>query len=108
MELVYAALLLHSADREVNEENVTGVLEGAGLEADSSQVKALLAALEDVDIEDAMNTAVATGAAPAAGGADSGGSADADAEADNAEEEAEEEEDDASEEEAAEGLGSLF
>lgn len=107
MELIYAALLLHSADKEVNEDNVAGVLDGAGIDADSSQVKALIAALEDVDIEDAMNTAVATGAAPASGGSADGGAEEAE-EGDAEEEPEEEEEDEASEEEAAEGLGSLF
>ncbi len=108
MELIYAALLLHSADKEVNEDNVSDVLEGAGIEADSAQVKALVAALEDVDIEDAMNTAVATGApAPAAGGAEEGGGAD-EAEEAEAEEAEDEQDDEEAEEEAAEGLGSLF
>lgn len=105
MELIYAALLLHSADKEITEDNVTGVLEGAGVDVDSSQVKSLIAALEDVDIEDAMNTAVATGAAPAPAAAPE------DAEADAAEEDAEEEDDEddeEAEEAAAEGLGSLF
>jgi large subunit ribosomal protein L12 len=110
MELIYAALLLHSADKDVTEDNVDAVLDGAGIDADSSQVKAMIASLDDVDIEDAMNTAVATGAAPAAGGdtaAESG--ADDAADEDEAEEEDEAPEDDgASEEEAAEGLGDLF
>ncbi len=109
MELIHAALLLHSADKEITEENVEGVLDGAGIDADSAQVKALVAALEDVDVEEAMNTAVATGAAPAPA---AGGDASADdAEAEDTEEEADDEEpedDGADEEEAAEGLGSLF
>lgn len=110
MELIYAALLLHSAGKDVNEDNVQDVLDGAGLDVDDSQVKALVAALEDVDIEDAMETAVATGApaAPASGGDEAaeeeGESA---AEEEEAADEAPEEEG-ASEEEAAEGLGSLF
>ncbi len=108
MELIYAALLLHSADKDVTEDSVTGVLDGAGIDADSSQVKALIAALEDVDIEDAMNTTVATGAAPAAGGAaaDNGADDAADEEAEEADDEPED--DGADEEEAAEGLGDLF
>lgn len=110
MELVYAALLLHSADKDVNEENVESVLEGAGIDVESSQVKALVAALEDVDLEEAMSQPAA-GAAPAPSG---GAEAEATEEADDAsEEEAEEEEapdqdDEEAEEEAAEGLGSLF
>ncbi|WP_323193007.1 50S ribosomal protein P1, partial [Halostella sp. PRR32] len=77
---------------EINEENVTGVLEAAGVDVEESRVKALVAALEDVDIEEAIETAAA---APAAGAA-SGGSADA-ADADEADEG-----DDEDEEEAAE------
>jgi large subunit ribosomal protein L12 len=113
MELIHAALLLHSADKDVTEENVQGVLEGAGIDADASQVKAMIAALEDVDIDEAMDTTVATGAAPAAGAADGGAEA-ADEAAEEGDEEAEDEEaaapedDGADEEEAAEGLGSLF
>ncbi|MFB6212948.1 MAG: 50S ribosomal protein P1 [Candidatus Nanohaloarchaea archaeon] len=104
MELVYAALTLHEAGKEVNEDNLEAIVEAADLDVDSSEIKALVAALEDVDIEEAMETAVATGGAPAGGAA-------AESEAEEEEEEAEEEEeeeDEASEEEAAEGLGELF
>ncbi len=54
MEYIYAAMLLHTAGQEVNEESVKKVLEAAGSEADDARVKALIAALEDVDIEEAM------------------------------------------------------
>lgn len=104
MELIYAALLLHSAGKDVTEESVQGVLDGAGVDADAAEVKALIAALEDVDIEEAIETPAAT-AAPAAAPAAS----EAPEEEADAEEEPEAEEDEgASEEEAAEGLGSLF
>ncbi len=60
MEYVYAAMLLHTTGQEINEENVKKVLEAAGAEVDEARVKALIAALEDVDIEEAMEkTAVA-------------------------------------------------
>ncbi|OYR39547.1 MULTISPECIES: 50S ribosomal protein P1 [unclassified Halorubrum] len=112
MEYVYAALILNETGEEINEENITGVLDAAGVDVEESRVKALVAALEDVDIEDAIETAAA---APAAGAA-AGGSADA-AEADEADDEAdeadeaeeaadEEEEDD--DEDGGEGLGELF
>ena len=99
MEYIYAAMLLHTAGQEVNEESVKKVLVAAGSDADDARVKALIAALEDVDIEEAIEkTAVA--AAPAAA---------APAAAAEAEEEAEEEEDEEeAEEEAAAGLGALF
>jgi len=102
MELVYAALTLHEAGKEVNEENLQALVDAADLEVEDSEITALVAALEDVDIEEAMETAVATGAAPAA----DAGAEDASEEED--EEDEEEDEDDSSEEEAAEGLGELF
>ena len=106
MEYVYAALILNETGEEINEDNITGVLEAAGVDVEESRVKALVAALEDVDIEDAIETAAA---APAAGAA--AGSADADAdeadEADEAEEAADEAEED-DDEDGGEGLGELF
>ncbi|QIB74872.1 50S ribosomal protein P1 [Halogeometricum borinquense] len=108
MEYVYAALILNESDEEVNEENVTAVLESAGVDVEESRVKALVAALEDVDIEEAVETAAAA-PAPAAGGA--GGEVEAaddddDDEGGEEEEAAEEEEED--EEASGEGLGELF
>ena len=103
MELVYAALTLHEAGKEVNEDNLQDVVDAAGLDIEDTEIKALVAALEDVDIQEAMETAVATGAAPAASGsADEGGEEAAE------EEEEDEEEEEADEDEAAEGLGSMF
>ena len=103
MELVYAALTLNEAGKEVNEENLQSIVDAAGLDVEDSEVAALVAALEDVDIEEAMETAVAGGAAaPAAGSDDSGAEEEAE------EEEEEEEEDDSSEDDAAEGLGNMF
>jgi len=102
MELVYAALTLHEAGKEVNEDNLNSIVDAAGLEVEDSEIAALVAALEDVDIEEAMETAVAAGGAPAP-------AADAEADDEEAEEEAEEEEEDeADEDDAAEGLGNMF
>ena len=103
MELVYAALTLDEAGKEVNEENLQEIVDAADLDVEDSEVSALVAALEDVDIEEAMETAVAGGAA-----APAGGSSDDSADEEEAEEEEEEEEDEADEEEAAEGLGNMF
>jgi len=114
MEYVYAALILNEADAEINEDNVTAVLEGAGVDVEESRVKALVAALEDVDIEEAIETAAAV---PASGGA-AGGAADAgaadEADADDGDDEADADEaeeaadDDEDEEADGEGLGNLF
>ena len=65
MEYIYAAMILHTTEQDINEENVTKILEAAGANVDESRVKALIAALEDVDIEEAMET-TAMAAAPAA------------------------------------------
>lgn len=110
MEYVYAALILNESDEEINEENLNAVLEAAGVDVEESRVKALVAALEDVDIDDAIEQAAAVpaaGAAPA-GDADEGGEA---AEpADEPEEAAEADDDEGEEDEEAsgEGLGALF
>ena len=102
MEYVYAALLLHKLQKEVNEANVSSVVKASGAEVNEAQVKALVAALSDVNIEDAIKAApVAVAAAPAA----------ADAPAAGGEEKAEKKEkkaDGKSEEQAMEGLSSLF
>ena len=103
MELVYAALTLHEAGKEVNEENLQAVVDAADLDVDESEIKALVAALEDVDIEESMESAVATGgAAPAPSESD-----EAD-EAEEEEDEEEEEEDGDDDDDAAEGLGNMF
>lgn len=102
MELVYAALTLHEAGKEVNEENLQSIVDAADLDVDETEIKSLVAALEDVDIEDAMETAVAAGAAPSGGSADESGG---EAEEEEADEEEEEEED---EDDGAEGLGDMF
>jgi large subunit ribosomal protein L12 len=103
MELVYAALTLSEADKEIHEDNLQDIVDAAGLDVEDSEVKALVAALEDVDIQEAMETAVAAGGAAPAPAAESS------EEAEEAEEEAEEDdEDEADEDEAAEGLGDLF
>jgi large subunit ribosomal protein L12 len=113
MEYVYAALTLNESGEEINEENITAVLEAAGVDVEQSRVKALVAALEDVDIEEAIETAAA---APAAGGAAAGGAGGADEGGDDSDDEDEggdeaaEEDDDEDEEEegSGEGLGELF
>ena len=101
MEYVYAALLLHSAEKEIDDKTVTAVLTAAGVDVDGARVKALVSSLGSVDIGEAMATAVAApvAAAPAAAGGSSAEAAPAEAA-----EEAEEEDAGA----GFEGLGSLF
>jgi large subunit ribosomal protein L12 len=112
MEYVYAALILHESGEEINEDNLTDVLNAAGVDVEESRVKALVAALEDVDIEEAVEQAAAVPAGGAAGGsaAAAEGDDEDDDESDEAEaEEAEAEEDDDEDDDAGgEGLGELF
>lgn len=98
MEYVYTAMLLHSAKKEVNESAVTKVLEAAGIIPDAARVKALVASLKNVNIDDAIAKA-AVSAAPAAA-----------APAAHAEHKAEAPKEDPkkTEEEAAAGLAGLF
>jgi len=114
MEYVYAALILNESGEEINEDNLTDVLDAAGVDVEESRVKALVAALEDVDIEAAVEQAAAApvaaggaAAAPAEGGDDE---ADHDEPSEEEVAEAEEEDDDDDEDEDAggEGLGELF
>ena len=51
MQNIYAALLLHKAGKEVNEDNLNKVVAAAGVEVDESQVKSLVASLKGVDID---------------------------------------------------------
>jgi large subunit ribosomal protein L12 len=103
MEYVYAALLLHSAGKEINEANITKVLKAPGIKVDEAKVKALVSTLEEVDIEEAIKqAAVAPMAAPAVAEAPA-----AEEEA-GKEEEKKEEKKEETEEEALAGLGALF
>ena len=57
MEYVYAAMLLHKAGQKVDENNVKKVLESAHVKVDEARVKALVAALEGVNIDEAIEKA---------------------------------------------------
>ena len=72
MEYVYAALVLHETKKEITEDNISSILSAVGIDVDASRAKALVAALSDVNIEEALATALAApaAAAPAAAAAD--------------------------------------
>jgi len=109
MEYVHAAILLHKAGKPVNEENLTQVLTAAGITADPIRVKALVASLAEVNIDEALKSA--TTFAPVATAAPATASTPAPAaEAKPAAEEKKkkEEEEKKKEEAAIEGLGALF
>ncbi|MBU2638906.1 MAG: 50S ribosomal protein P1 [Nanoarchaeota archaeon] len=97
MEYIYAGMLLHRAGKPVTEEAVKKVLEAAGVKVDDGRVKALVAALEGVDIDAAIKEAAVSAAPVAAAPA-----------AEAKKEEKKPEEKKVSEEQAAAGLGALF
>ena len=108
MEYVYAALLLHKLKQNITEDSVKNVIQAAGVTPDDVRVKALVAALSEVQIDEALKAApvaVAGAAAPAAAGPAAGeggtGATAGGGEAPPKEEEKKEEE-------ALEGLSSLF
>lgn len=55
MEYAYATCLLNESGEEINEKNLTAVLEAANSEVHESRVKALVAALEDIEIDSAVD-----------------------------------------------------
>ncbi|MDR2700238.1 MAG: 50S ribosomal protein P1 [Nitrososphaerota archaeon] len=103
MENIYAAMLLHKAGKEITEASVTSVLTAVGITVDAVQVKALVASLSEVNIDEAIKavpTMMAAVPAPAAGG-ETKAAAPVD-------EKKKAEEDKAKEDAALEGLGALF
>lgn len=94
MEMIYAALLLHSLKQPINEEKVKNVLAAAGASADEAKIKALVASLDGVDIDEAISKAVVQPAPQAA--------------APEKKEEKKEEDIEKKAEQAAEGLSALF
>ena len=104
MEYVYAAMLLQKAGQKIDEASVKKVLEAAHVKVDDARAKALVAALEGVNIDEAIEKAtiaqVSVATAPAAGHEHK-----AEAKVDEKKKAAEEKK---SEEQAAAGLGALF
>lgn len=108
MEYVYASLLLHTAGKEINEENLRRVLDAAGIKADDVRVKMLVAALKEINIDEVLKQASMAPVAPVAPVA-AQAAAPAPQQAQPAPAKAEEEEKkEVSEEEIAEGISSLF
>ena len=99
MELIYAALLIHKAGGKITEETVTKVVQAAGGKPDQGKIKALIAALSNIDIEKAVKEA----AIPVVAVAVPSGAHER---AETKKEEKEEEKVDT--EKAAAGLGALF
>lgn len=57
MDYVYAALFLHSAGKEINEENLKKLSESVGIQVDEIKIKALVAALKQVNIDEILKSA---------------------------------------------------
>lgn len=95
MEYIYAALLIHKAGGKIEEAAVKKVLESAGIKPDEARIKALVTALQNVNIDEAVTKAATV--APVA-----------EAAAPKAEKKEEKKEEKVSEEQAAAGLSALF
>lgn len=103
MEYVYAAMLLHKAGQKIDEASIRKVLEAASVKVDDARAKALVAVLEGVNIDDAIEKASVAQVAVVAPAA--GHEQKAEAKVDHAKKAVEEKK---SEEAAAAGLGALF
>lgn len=100
MEYVYAALLLHKLKQNITEDNIANVIKATGVTPDDVRIKALVAALSEVNIDEALKAAPLASAATV-GTVPSAASAPSAAGTTPPEEEKKEEE-------ALEGLSSLF
>ena len=98
MEYIYGALLLHKAGHKVTEESLRKVLEAAGAKPDATKIKAVVASLEGVNIDEAMKKAATPVAA----------AAPAESKAEKKEDKKAPEEEKKTEEAAAAGLSALF
>ena len=101
MEYIYSAMLLHKAGKKVNATGLTKVLTAAGVTPDEGRIKALVATLKDIKIDEAVK-AVPVAAAPVAAPA----AAEAPADKPKKKKPKKEEEEEKPEEVA--GLGALF
>jgi large subunit ribosomal protein L12 len=95
MEYVYAALIQHSTGSKVTEDGVKKILTAAGVKVEEPRLKALVAALSEIKIEDALKAAQTIPTAPPAPAAPT-------------ETKKEEKKEEKKPEEALAGLGALF
>jgi large subunit ribosomal protein L12 len=100
MEYLYAALLLHKLKQDINEDNVRKVIKATGVVPDDVRIKALVTALSEVNIEEALKSSPVTVSSPV--------SAPASASPPSSETKEEEKKEEKKEEEALEGLSALF
>ncbi len=103
MEYIYAAMLLHKAGKEINEDAVKAVLGAAGVQVDDARVKALVASLQGVNIDETIEKASVAAPAPVAAPVAEEGKKE-----EKVDEKKKAAEEKKSEEQAAAGLGALF
>lgn len=54
MQYLHAALVLHSTGKKVTEKGIEAIIKAAGGKPDESKIKALVATLASIDIEEAI------------------------------------------------------
>ncbi len=108
MEYVHAAILLHKAGKPINDESLTQVLTAAGVNVDPTRVKALVASLTEVNIDEALKSATTFAPVAAAPAATPAAGAEAKPAVAGEDKKKKEEEEKKKEEAAIEGLGALF
>ncbi|MFX0087197.1 MAG: 50S ribosomal protein L12 [Candidatus Hodarchaeota archaeon] len=57
MEYLHAALVLHSTGKKISEKGIEAIIKAAGSKPDESKIKALVATLSSIDIEEAIKGA---------------------------------------------------
>ena len=57
MQYVHLALALHSAGKDISADNIKKMLKAVGVDGDEGKIKALVAALEGVDIDEKIKSA---------------------------------------------------
>lgn len=104
MEYIYASMLLHSARKPITEEGIKNILRAADIEVDDIKIKALVAALKEVNIDDVIKSTVLPAVTPAVAQATVAATTTTEEKKEGKEEKKEE----VTEETMAEGLGALF
>ncbi|MHA1989386.1 MAG: 50S ribosomal protein L12 [Candidatus Hodarchaeales archaeon] len=66
MIYLHAALLLHSAGKDISADALKKISKAAGVDADDAQINALVATLDGVNIEEAIASAPMMASTPAA------------------------------------------
>lgn len=107
-EYVYATLLLHSARKEITEDNIRKVLEAAGVAVDEVELKRLVAAIKQINIDDVLKQAFIAPVSAPVSSASTAATTSQETQAQQKTEEKEEKKEEISEETIAEGLSALF